>query len=239
MRDYLRQKWPQYATRVVERITDGDTSAGCTWHREDTRNPGAVGLRGTLLVELDDAGAVQYVCDGCEPLFKPGPAIEALLKAATASQASAEQPAPTYAPRVPQGARDAVDYLWTEAYPGGASISEALKLFSDDIRYEDFNYEEPFVGTRAVTDVLKSFDIPGVEFCIRRRTVGDAACVFTWVVRLNDQDGPRGISFYGLDAAKKISYIRDIPAPSIKPPPLGTLAGLINPQLCTFGPRVT
>ena len=42
-------------------------------------------------------------------------------------------------------------YLWEEAYPKGAEPTEALRLFADDIRYEDFNYPLPFLGKAAVT----------------------------------------------------------------------------------------
>ena len=41
-------------------------------------------------------------------------------------------------------------YLWEVAYPGGATPAEALTFFADDIRYEDFNYYEPFVGLEKV-----------------------------------------------------------------------------------------
>ena len=36
--------------------------------------------------------------------------------------------------------------MWLVAYPGGATPSEALAFFSNDIVYEDFNYNAPFVG---------------------------------------------------------------------------------------------
>ena len=64
---------------------------------------------------------------------------------------------------------------------------------------------------------------------------GDGAVRFTWKVVVNGNDGPKGVSFYGSDAAGKIDYIRDIPATS--PAPLQTLAGLVNPALRTFAPR--
>ena len=66
---------------------------------------------------------------------------------------------------------------------------------------------------------------------------GDRACCFTWRVRVNGQDGPEGISFYETDADGKVAFIRDIPAPSIKPPPLATLAALVDPRLRVFAPR--
>ena len=32
--------------------------------------------------------------------------------------------------------------LWEVAYPNGAEPTEALRFFADDLRYEDFNYED-------------------------------------------------------------------------------------------------
>ena len=42
--------------------------------------------------------------------------------------------------------------------------TEALRLFADDILYEDFNYQKPFVGKPAVAAFVTAFDIPGLEF---------------------------------------------------------------------------
>ena len=53
---------------------------------------------------------------------------------------------PTYEKRSPKGAADIADYLWNEAYPKGATPAVALELFSENIRYEDFNYPKPFLG---------------------------------------------------------------------------------------------
>jgi hypothetical protein len=54
---------------------------------------------------------------------------------------------------------------------------------------------------------------------------------------VNGADGPKGISFYEVDSVGAVSFIRDIPAPSIKPPPLLALAALKDPQLRVFSPR--
>jgi len=235
VRALLEEKWPRGARLVVDRVTDGARSGGFTWHRESDGAPGH-GLRGTTFLELDEQGRIAYVREGCEPLFKPGELTERLLKAVTRGLPPAAR-APTYTPRVPEGARDLVKYLWEEAYPGGAKPTEALGLFSEGIRYEDFNYESPFVGLAAVTDFVEAFDIPGVEFVPGRISEGERACCFTWTVRVNGQAGPQGISFYELDEAGRVAFIRDIPAPSIKPPPLLTLAAAFDPKLRVFAPR--
>eukprot|EP00966_Prymnesium_polylepis_P301081 6956893-Prymnesium_polylepis.1 len=82
-----------------------------------------------------------------------------------------------------------------------------------------------------------AFDIPGIDFVPRRISEGKTGCCFTWSVKVNGADGPEGISFYELDRAGRVCYIRDIPAPSIKPPPLGALAAKWDPALRVFSPR--
>ena len=61
---------------------------------------------------------------------------------------------------------------------------------------------------------------------------GERACAFTWIVRVNGQDGPSGISFYEVDSTGKVCFIRDIPAPSPRGfRPLGALAAAVDPEL--------
>ena len=130
------------------------------------------------------------------------------------------------------------DYLWNEAYPKGATPAVALELFAEDIRYEDFNYPAPFLGKPAVKEFVEAFDIPGIDFVPLEISGGDVdggACCFTWIVKVNGQDGPKGISFYESDGAGKISYIRDIPATT--PAPLQAIAALVDPELRVFSPR--
>jgi len=231
----LSSKFPEGSGWTIERVSDGGSSGGITWHRNagDER----IGLRGTLYVELDEEGRICYAQEGCEPLFKPGEATEALLKAATANVEKPEKPPATFTPKTPTTAEGIVRYLWEEAYPNGADQSVALDLFSEDIVYQDFNYPKPFVGKAAVTDFLNAFDIPGLEFVPQRISQGDRGCCFTWLVKINGADGPQGISYYEVDGKGEVCFIRDIPAPSIKPPPLLSLATLFDPLLRVFKPR--
>jgi len=39
----------------------------------------------------------------------------------------------TYTSRTPTTASEIVEYLWREAYPGGAKPTEALRFFAEDI----------------------------------------------------------------------------------------------------------
>jgi hypothetical protein len=231
----LASKFPAGSRLIIERLADGMRSSGFTWHREAAGKLGE-GLRGTLYAEIDAEGRLSYVREGCEPMFKPGEAVEALLKAVTKSVKKDEAES-TYTRRTPSTAAGVVEYLWREAYPGGAKPTEALRLFADDIVYEDFNYPAPFLGKAAVSDFVDAFDIPGIEFKLQRASEGNRGCAFTWKVLVNGQEGPEGISFYEVDGAGKVCYIRDIPAPSIKPPPLGSLAAIFDPELRVFKPR--
>ena len=59
---------------------------------------------------------------------------------------------------------------------------------------------------------------------------GERACCFTWKVVVNGNEGPQGISFYEVNDAGQVAYIRDIPAPSPRGfRPLGTLAAAVDP----------
>jgi len=239
VRELLVSKFPRGSKLVIDRLADGQRSGGFTWHREAvTENgpPSAVGLRGTLFAELDADGQICYVREACEPILKPGEATEALLKAATKNADRPPKPPPTFTQRTPTGAAAIARYLWEDAYPGGAEPTEALRLFADNILYEDFNYPQPFVGKPAVAAFVTAFDIPGLEFVALKVSEGEAACCFTWKVVVNGQDGPQGLSFYQVDAEGRVCFVRDIPAPSPRGfRPLGALAARVDPALRLLG----
>ncbi|KAH8058355.1 hypothetical protein JL722_6217 [Aureococcus anophagefferens] len=193
---------------AVEKTAGNATTGGMTWRREKVGDSSVYGLRGTTYCRFDEGGKLLYVREGSEPLLKPGEATEALLKAVTAN-----------------------------AYPKGATPAVALELFAEDIRYEDFNYPAPFLGKPAVKEFAEALDIPASTSCPWHSggDVDGGACCFTWIVKVNGQDGPKGILFYESDGAGKISYIRDIPATT--PAPLQAIAALVNPELRVFSPR--
>jgi len=78
VRSLIAAKYPRGTRLVLDRVSDGRTSGGFVFHREAEDRPGAVGLRGTLFAELDAAGLLRYVREGCEPIIKPGEATEVL-----------------------------------------------------------------------------------------------------------------------------------------------------------------
>jgi hypothetical protein len=93
------------------------------------------------------------------------------------------------------------------------------------------------VGKSQVLDFVTAFDIPGIEFVPLKVSEGDKAVAFTWKVVVNGDDGPSGISFYEVDDAGKVSFIRDIPAPSPAGfRPLGALAEAGDPELRVLSP---
>ena len=237
VRELIAAKFPGGSSLVLDRVSDGQRSGGAVWHREAADREGVTGLRGTLFVELDDDEKIAYVREGCEPILKPGQATEALLKAVANSVERPPKEAPTFAQATPTGAASIVRYLWEEAYPGGAEPTEALRLFSERIVYEDFNYPEPFVGKADVAAFVTAFDIPGIEFVPLRVSEGERACAFTWKVVVNGQDGPSGVSFYEVDEAGAVCFIRDIPAPSPAGfRPLAALAEAVDPELRLLSP---
>ena len=170
----LASKYPVGTRFKVERVAEGDGStSGFTWmYQGSSDGSPQEGLRGTTYLELDADGKISFVKEVCEPVFKPGSVTADLLKAVTAEAAkelelNGKHP-PTYKPSTPSTASEVVEYLWKEAYPKGAEISEALRLFSENIVYEDFNYEVPFVGKEDVAAFLEEFDFPGIEFIPQR-----------------------------------------------------------------------
>ncbi|CAE7245764.1 unnamed protein product [Symbiodinium sp. CCMP2456] len=222
---------------VIDRLSDGTRSCGFTWHLEDD---GAVGIRGTTYVELNEDGLVSYLREICEPLFKPGDATVELLKAIggenTAKFDAVER-------RSPSGASDICRYLWSELQ-GNAAPSESLTFFAEEVLYEDFNYEMPMRGKAAVGEFLEKFaEIKALKFVAERFSDGIRACCFTWNVEISgaSSDAPRtrGISFYELNNEGEIAYVRDIPESLAKPPPLQAIAAAIRPKLRVFQPRST
>ena len=237
----LESKFPEGSLLKVERLSDGAASGGFTWHREASGEDGT-GLRGVTYVELDETGKIRYVQEGAEPLFKLDKLLEALLVGANKNKdavaAAAAKPPPTYERETPTTAEGIVRYLWEVAYPGGATPAEALTFFADDIRYEDFNYYEPFVGLDKVSAYIGLLEVfPDFVFIPERISQGEKGCCLTWRCEVNGEKGPAGISYNEVDAAGKVCFARDIPAPGIKPPPFSTLAAQLSPRLRTFRPR--
>lgn len=217
---------------VIDRCSDGDRSCGFTWHLQENE---AVGLRGTTFVQLDEQGKVCYLREICEPLFKPGDLTVELLKAIGGDNVATFDQAER---REPKGASDICRYLWKELQ-GNAPPKACLTFFADKVLYEDFNYELPLRGKEEVGDFLEKFaKIKALKFVAERFSDGSRACCFTWNVEIvgAPEDAPRikGISFYELNDAGKIIYVRDIPESSN---PFQGLVAMAQPKLRVLLPR--
>lgn len=229
----VQNQWPQGTTMTVDKMSDGAKSAGFTWTRMCN---GKLGLRGTTFIKLNDEGKIECVKELAEPLYKPGDMMLKLLQAATKNVPRREKN-PTFEEETPTACAEIVDYIWNRAYPKDADVDEALKFYSPDIVYQDFNYPQPIVGLADVETFCREWgDFPGIEFHIQDLSEGEKACCFIWRVKVNGHEGPQGISFYETDGQGKITYIRDTPAPSFRPI-FGTLARLLRPKLRTFRSR--
>jgi len=229
----------EVAPYVLDKVADGERSTGFTWHRE-AQGVNGWGLRGTTFVELNEKGEIAYVREIAEPLLKPGGSTEGLLKALAKPDAQwfeeKERRKAKFRPRKVHGASDMVQHLWLEMQ--GQDNEEILKLFSDDITYEDFNFPVPFRGKQEVAEFLTAFNIPGITFIPEKFSEGNQSACFTWFVEIAGVEGQkiRGISFYELDADGRVCYIRDIAEPAIKPPPLLAVASTMRPGIRRFAP---
>jgi hypothetical protein len=215
----------------IDRISDGSLACGFawTWVTADGKEEG---LRGTTYVQLSDRGEIQYIREIPEPIYKPGDLTLKLLKAVT-KDATAKPPS-AYATKTPRTANAVAKYLFLEVQ--GDNIDEAMRLFSDDIVYRDFNYEEPLLSLAEVRQFIQDFSFPGIEFKPDRFDDGIFSTCFTWDVCLEGAETTiRGLSFYELDPESRlITYVRDVPESAIKPPPLGGLARILRPGLGIF-----
>ena len=111
---------------------------------------------------------------------------------------------------------------------GPGSLGESS---TGDIIYEDLNYRRPFVGKAEVERMVTQYDLGGIEWLLTKHTTGSKACCFTWKIKIKGKDAADGISFYDNNP---LTYVRDIPSPLLKPPPLLSLAAKVRPRLRVF-----
>lgn len=233
VRSMMKRKFGRRGCRLaVERVAEAGPNSnlgGFCWRREAEKLPGVGGLRGITLIEVDGDGAIARVTESSEPVLKPG-SVTAKLFAKAVEGIPAPERSP-YAERTPTSASDLVRYIWREAYPGGADPSVFADLCADGIIYEDLNYKRPFLGRAAVEAMVTEYDLSGVEWELTEQTTGDRSCCFRWAVRIKGEEVADGISFYD---GNPVTYVRDIPTPLMKPPPLLSLAAALRPRLRLF-----
>jgi len=227
--ELIQQKLlPANSGLFLDSISDGKLSCGFTWHIEE-KGVG-IGQRGLCYVRLNSKGQVAYVRDLGEPLFKAGELTEKLLEALTKDQPLPERPAMVGPPQTPRTAGAIVKYLYGDVQKAGG---DAVRFYADDVVYEDMNYETPFVGKSAVEGFLKRFqNIQGVTFNLEEVSDGDQAVGFTYTIEIAGQPrGIRGITYYQVNDAGKVCYVRDVPESASKPPPVQQIARALRPGL--------
>eukprot|EP00435_Cladocopium_sp_Y103_P019735 s738_g4.t2 len=146
-----------------------------------------------------------------------------------------DRPAATGPPQTPRTAGAIVKYLYGDVQKAGG---DAARFYADDVIYEDMNYETPFIGQSAVEGFLKRFqNIQGVTFNLEEVSDGDQAVGFTYTIEIAGQPrGIRGITYYQVNDAGKVCYVRDVPESASKPPPVQQLARLLRPGLQKLQP---
>ena len=217
----------------IDKISDGDLACGFSWTWTSGEEEG---LRGTTFVKLNPVSMeIEYIREIPEPIFKPGDLTLKFLQTITADAAVDDASNPInkhFNPQTPLGASEIARYLYEEVQ-GKSASDEAMRFFSDDIIYRDFNYEDVMRGKTQVKKFIDDFSFPGITFVPQFFDDGVDSTCFTWEVKILDApQGIKGISFYELDTKTRlIRYVRDIPESAIKPPILGKLARHIRPGL--------
>jgi hypothetical protein len=225
----------------IDSISDGDSACGFMWTwvtKDEAGRDVEEGLRGTTFVELNEnTGAISYVQEMAEPLYKPGDLTKDLLKAVTAGAQS--PPWKLFESRTPTVAHELARYLYVDLQGADPEqgIPELVRFLDESIVYRDFNFEQPLQGPAQVRRFVEDFSFPGITFRPTRFDDGHDRTCFTWEVVLDgvEADPIKGMSFYDLDPiTRKIVYVRDVPESAIKPPPIGLLARQLRPKLGVF-----
>lgn len=231
--NYLSSSTTKHRRRV-DKVSDGTKACGYTWTWVTDNEEG---LRGTTYVRLNpQSGLIQYVCELFEPIVKPADATVELLTAVTKDYVPDDKKLDDLIIRTPTKACDIASYMFEEVQ--GRNLTEVLRFYTPDIIYQDFNYPESFRGIDEAKSFLEKFTgIQGITFIPIEFDDGQTATCFIWKVQVMDApDTILGISFYETNGDGKLHYIRDIPESAIKPPPLGSIARKLRPQLGVFSP---
>jgi len=221
---------------VIDRISDGIEACGIVWHIEKPGEDGiAIVERGLTFVRLDKDGRVCYVREIGEPMDKAGLSSDEFVQLLSGSAGKAPPMSDVpYEPfeDAPRTAKDIVMYLFGPTGSNKASTADKklgvdTRIFSDDVIYEDMNYEQPFVGRAALEQFLGRFQtteksiIRKATFEVEDTSDGDKAVCFVYLIRLPGlYKAIKGVSYLELNDQGRVSYVRDIPLKSDSPTPL-------------------
>jgi len=125
-------------------------------------------------------------------------------------------------PRASSGpdARKTVETMYARI--NARDVDGALECVAEDVRYEDFNFPQPFVGKTAVRRLFEESceGIPDdLTFVVDEWSSGTGDAVgCTWHVELEGEAFPnaRGASFYRVNGEGRLAYARDVVESPVK-----------------------
>lgn len=215
-------------TRQIEKISGGEQSCGCTWVQLD-------GRRGASYFSFNSEGKITFVREVPEPqgwgkfrennmsALQPAFGIMEGIKnffsineSYLIVEENKEPLKPRFGLQAPRSRRasDVVRYLWEEAYCAEeGAVDRVLAEYSDSAVYEDMTYVEEvwprgMAALRKYQQETKDKTPRGLRFVLDEVTEGTKACAVLWHVEYLGKKSPRGVSFYELDEAGKVSYVR-------------------------------
>lgn len=231
-RDRVTKAWQLRPTRTIDRVCDGKIAAGCTWTQLD-------GRRGVSYIRFDEYGKVSYIREIPEPkvmkfeknsLESMSPAlglVNGINKVWSWAPGYLAQPDPEPEQQVEgrtqpktRSAKDVVQYLWEEAqWSGQFSVSSIMAEYSEDCVFEDMTLKDEkfakgFDAVKKYQEEMKQSTPENMRWILDEFSNGDRACTAVWHIYFAGQL-KRGLSFYELDEAGKVRYVRSCYDPTV------------------------
>lgn len=230
-KDRVWTYWQLRPTRRIDKICDGKKNCGCTWTQLD-------GTRGASYFRLNTDGEVTFIrevpevaagtkakentVESLKPAFGIMGAINSALNIfpeyLRTEDPNAQKTLPRFGLAAPKTRRaeDVVSYLWEEAQFAedvGTIVDKTVAEYSEDSVYEDLTvvdeaWPRGVEEIRAFQRVTKEGSPERLKFVLDEITDGTMSCTVCWHVEVFGQKSPRGVSFYELDDAGKVKYVR-------------------------------
>jgi len=222
------QHWKLRPTRQIERICDGKTSCGCTWKQLD-------GRRGVSYFRFDRDNKVSFIREVPEPagwtkfrsnnMSSLSPVFNIMggiknfynvfddILVVEEKNKDALQPKNGLAQPRTRRAMDVVRYLFEEAQFAENGADRYAAECNESAVFEDMTYvDELWPKTR---EAIRQFQQEtqdnkpeGFAFVLDELSDGVNACTAVWHVEVLGQITPRGVTYFELDDAGKVSYVR-------------------------------
>eukprot|EP00929_Paragymnodinium_shiwhaense_P012581 TRINITY_DN11993_c0_g1_i1.p1 TRINITY_DN11993_c0_g1~~TRINITY_DN11993_c0_g1_i1.p1 ORF type:complete len:453 (-),score=96.00 TRINITY_DN11993_c0_g1_i1:141-1499(-) len=215
-------------TREIEKICDGKQGCGVTWRQLD-------GVRGVSYFRFTSEGQVSFVREIPEPSAKSGGNTMASLsglfgvmggikdffnsfdQVLQVEDKNLEAPTPKRGLAAPKTRRaeDVVIYLWEEAqYNPTEPVEKMVAEYAEDAVVEELTVEES-KWPRSRDEIAKfrteskAAAPEKLRFVLDELSDGDKAVAAVWHVEVFGQKSPRGVTFYELDEAGQVKYVRE------------------------------